>query len=91
MAAEVGEHLGVAVKPEVLADEFGGQHLTVMQHGARPALSQPTRNDTRQGVVDEAEDGYNQRVRVHTAPPDGKLEHFPLEGEWARTFNFSNN
>jgi hypothetical protein len=91
VTAEVGEQLRLAVEAEVLADDLDGQHLRIKEHRARPALAQPLRPDPAQSVVNDAEGGYNQRVQVHGRPPGGELEHFPLEGQWAWTFNFSNN
>src|SRR5215212_352834 len=91
VAAEVSEDLRVTVEAEVLADDLDGEHLGVGQHGARPALAQPPRHGPRQSVVNEAEDGYNERVQVHTAPPKGTVQRLPFKGAWAWTFNFSNN
>jgi len=84
VAAEVGEQRGVAVQPEVLTNEFDSQHFTVTKHGARPTLVQ-AKWSLAQGIVNVAEDGYNQRVQVHGAPPKRIVQRLPFKGTRAWT------
>jgi hypothetical protein len=91
VAAEVREHLRVTTQAERLADHLDAEHFRVGEGRGRASAAQPSGRDLRQRVVNQAEDGYNQRVQVHTAPPKGIVQRLPFKGARAWTFNFSNN
>src|ERR1044071_5767030 len=92
VATEVGEDGLLLVEAEELADGLHRQHFRVAERRVRAAPAQtPAGEFSRQCVVVEAEDCYNERVQVHGSPPYRERQTLPLKAPVAWTSTFSKN
>ena len=63
VAPEVGKELRIFVEPQELTDDLDGEDLRVKERRGGSALSQAPK--VSDAVVDEAEDGYDEGVKIH--------------------------
>jgi hypothetical protein len=63
VASEVGKEFCVFVYPQKLADDLDGEQFRVAERGSRSACSEAP--EVSGVVVYEAEDGYDEGVKIH--------------------------
>jgi hypothetical protein len=89
VAAEVGEERLLLVEAEGLADDLHRQHFGVVEYRLRPTPTRPPAGEfDGEGIIDKAEDCYNESVQVHEWPPNRERQALPLEGSGGLDFNF---
>jgi hypothetical protein len=71
VAPEVGKELRIFIEPQEFANDLDGDDFGVAKRGGGSTLSEAP--EVSDAVVDEAEDGYDEGVKIHKRRPPLRL------------------